>query len=36
VVNGRYRRLVLSYQRGGRPTVKHCRLMRFGTLYGWQ
>jgi hypothetical protein len=36
VVNGRYTRLTLSYQRGSRSTVKHFRLMRFGSIYGWQ
>jgi hypothetical protein len=36
VVNGRYTRLTLSYQRAGHPTVKRYRLRRFGTFYGWQ
>jgi hypothetical protein len=36
VVNGRYTRLALSYQRGSQPTVKRYRLIRFGSLYGWQ
>jgi hypothetical protein len=36
VVTGRYTRLVLSYQRGSHPTVKRYRLMRFGSIYGWQ
>lgn len=35
-VNGRYTRLTLSYQRGSRSIVKHFRLMRFGSIYGWQ
>jgi hypothetical protein len=36
VVNGRYTRLMLSYRRGTHPTVKRYRLMRFGSIYGWQ
>ena len=36
VVNGRYTRLALSFQRGSKPTVRRYRLMRFGSFYGWQ
>jgi hypothetical protein len=36
VVNGRYTRLKLSYQRGSHPIVRRYRLMRFGAFYGWQ
>ena len=36
VMDGRYTRLTLSYQRSGQPIVRRYRLMRFGTFYGWQ